>query len=279
MAIKSFKPVTPSTRALILVDKSNLWKGKPYKKLTRGIKSKSGRNNYGRITVRSLGGGCKRRYRMVDFKRYKERKDSINAEVQRIEYDPNRSSFIALIKYDDGELSYIIAPHDLKIGDKIHSNSEYKFSLGNNLPLKDIPVGTQVHNVEIKIGKGGQIARSAGCYATVASKRSDYVLLKMSSGQTRLVHANCYATIGVVSNLDHKNTSLGKAGRSRWMGRRPSVRGVAMNPVDHPHGGGEGKTSGGRHPVSPWGKPTKGARTRRRKNFGNQLYIESKGGY
>ena len=275
MAIKSFNPTTPSTRSLVLVDKSSLWKGKPCKKLVRGLRSKSGRNSYGRITVRSLGGGCKRKYRLIDFKRHKT---VVNAEVQSIEYDPNRSSFVALIKYDDGELSYIIAPEGLKVRDKVCSGLDIDPNLGNAMPLNKIAVGTQVHNVEMKIGKGGQIARAAGCYATVASKSSGYVLLKMRSGQTRLVHAECYATIGVVSNLDHKNISLGKAGRSRWMGRRPSVRGVAMNPVDHPHGGGEGKTSGGRHPVSPWGKPTKGAKTRKRRKFGSKLVANIKGG-
>jgi large subunit ribosomal protein L2 len=212
---------------------------------------------------------------LIDFKRHKT---VVNAEVQSIEYDPNRSSFVALIKYDDGELSYIIAPEGLKVRDKVCSGLDIDPNLGNAMPLNKIAVGTQVHNVEMKIGKGGQIARAAGCYATVASKSSGYVLLKMRSGQTRLVHAECYATIGVVSNLDHKNISLGKAGRSRWMGRRPSVRGVAMNPVDHPHGGGEGKTSGGRHPVSPWGKPTKGAKTRKRRKFGSKLVANIKGG-
>ncbi len=262
MALKNFKPTTPSQRGLILVDRSGLYKGKPVKTLTEGLTKKGGRNNTGRITARRRGGGHKRTYRIIDFKR---RKFGVPAVVERIEYDPNRSAFIALVKYEDGELSYILAPQRLNVGDKIESGENVDIRPGNAMPMKNIPVGTIIHNVEMKPGKGGQIARSAGTYVQLIGKDSGYAQLRLASGEQRMVRAECMATVGAVSNPDNANIKLGKAGRKRWLGKRPSVRGVAMNPVDHPHGGGEGRTSGGRHPVTPWGKPTKGARTRRNK--------------
>ncbi len=259
MALKTYKPITPGQRSLVLVDRSDLWKGKPVKTLTEGLTKNGGRNNAGRITARRRGGGHKRSYRMVDFKRLKK---DMQAEVQRIEYDPNRTAYIALIKYEDGEVAYILAPQRLAAGDKVIAGEKVDVKPGNAMPLRNMPIGTIVHNVEMKIGKGGQIARSAGTYAQLAGRDSGYAIMKLSSGETRMIHADCLATVGAVSNPDNSNTKLGKAGRKRWVGKRPSVRGVAMNPVDHPHGGGEGRTSGGRHPVSPWGKPTKGKRTR-----------------
>ncbi len=262
MALKSYKPVTSSRRGLVLVDRSELWKGDPVKKLTEGLSKKGGRNNRGRITARRIGGGHKRRYRIVDFKR---RKRDVPATVERLEYDPNRTAFIALIKYDDGELSYILAPQRLAPGDKVIAAATADVKPGNAMPLRGMPIGTIVHNVEMKPGKGGQIARAAGAYVQLVGKDAGYALLRVASGEQRMVRAECMATIGAVSNPDNKNIKLGKAGRKRWMGKRPSVRGVAMNPVDHPHGGGEGRTSGGRHPVTPWGKPTKGKRTRSNK--------------
>jgi large subunit ribosomal protein L2 len=262
MALKKYRPTTPSRRGLVQVDRSELWKGDPVKALTEGLAKRGGRNNRGRITARRIGGGHKKRYRLVDFKR---RKFDIAATVERLEYDPNRSAFIALIKYDDGELSYIIAPQRLQIGDKVISGETVDIKPGNAMPMQSIPVGTIVHNVEMKAGKGGQMARSAGTYAQLVGKDAGYALLRLTSGEQRMVRAECMATVGAVSNPDKKNIKLGKAGRKRWMGKRPSVRGVAMNPVDHPHGGGEGRTSGGRHPVTPWGKPTKGKRTRANK--------------
>src|SRR5271163_1153281 len=261
MALKSFKPYTPGIRQLTIVDRSELYKGKPVKKLTEGKSEKGGRNNAGRITVRFRGGGHKQTYRIVDFKR---RKTEV-AKVERLEYDPNRTSFIALIKYSDGEQSYIIAPQRLGVGDEVVSGQNVDVKPGNAMPLSNIPVGTIVHNVELKIGKGGAIARSAGTYAQIVSRDQGYVSLRLSSGEQRLIHGQCFASIGAVSNPDHMNTSIGKAGRNRWLGHRPHNRGVSMNPVDHPLGGGEGKTSGGRHPVSPWGKPTKGKKTRSNK--------------
>jgi large subunit ribosomal protein L2 len=265
MALKTFNPVTPSTRHQVSVCRQGLWKGKPHKPLTEGLTKSGGRNVNGRITVRHRGGGHKRLYRLVDFKR---RKFDVPAEVVRIEYDPNRSAHIALIKYSDGVHSYILAPQRVSIGDTIMSGERADIKPGNALFLKNIPVGTVVHNIELKPGKGGQMARSAGTEAQVVGRDSGYVLLRLSSGEIRMFQGNSMATIGSVSNPDQKNISLGKAGRSRWLGRKPSVRGVAMNPIDHPHGGGEGKTSGGRHPVTPWGKPTKGYKTRskRKKN-------------
>ncbi|MDX6805113.1 50S ribosomal protein L2 [Terrihabitans rhizophilus] len=263
MALKHFKPVTPSLRQLVLVDRSDLYKGKPEKTLTEGLFSKGGRNNTGRVTVRFRGGGHKRTYRVVDFKR---RKLDIPATVERIEYDPNRSAFIALVKYADGELAYILAPQRLATGDQVIASQLADVKPGNAMALQSIPVGTVVHNIEMKIGKGGQIARSAGAYAQIVGRDQGYVSLRLNSGEQRLINGQCFATIGAVSNPDHSNQNLGKAGRSRWLGRRPHNRGVTMNPVDHPHGGGEGRTSGGRHPVTPWGKPTKGKKTRRNKS-------------
>ena len=262
MALKTFKPTTPSQRQLVIVDRSGLWKGKPEKSLTEGLRKKGGRNNLGRITVRFRGGGHKRNYRIVDFKR---NKFDVPAVVERLEYDPNRTAFIALIRYEDGELNYILAPQRLAVGDSVVSGQKVDIKPGNALPLKNIPVGTVVHNVEMKVGKGGQMARSAGTYVQLVGKDQGYAQLRLSSGEVRVVRAECMATIGAVSNPDQQNINLGKAGRSRWLGRKPHNRGVTMNPVDHPHGGGEGRTSGGRHPVTPWGKPTKGKKTRNNK--------------
>jgi large subunit ribosomal protein L2 len=263
MALKSFNPITPSLRQLVIVDRSSLYKGKPVKSLTEGLHSKGGRNNVGRITVRYQGGGHKRTYRLIDFKR---RKFDVQGTVERLEYDPNRTAFIALVKYDDGEQAYILAPQRLAAGDKvIASNKAVDVKPGNAMPLSSMPVGTIVHNVEMKPEKGGQIARSAGAYAQLVGRDQGMAILRLNSGEQRLVHGSCLGTVGAVSNPDHSNINDGKAGRSRWRGKRPHVRGVVMNPVDHPHGGGEGRTSGGRHPVSPWGKPTKGKRTRSNK--------------
>src|SRR6266851_1075092 len=263
MALKTFNPTTPSQRHLVIVDRSELWKGKPVKGLTEGLRQKGGRNNTGRTTMRWRGGGHKRRYRIVDFKR---RKDDQPATVERLEYDPNRTAFIALIRYPDGEQSYILAPQRLRPGDSVVSGERVDVKPGNAMPLRNIPPGTIVHNVEMKPGKGGQLARSAGTYVQLVGRDQGYALLRMASGEVRMVRAECRATIGAVSNPDHQNIVIGKAGRNRWLGRRPSVRGVAMNPIDHPHGGGEGKSSGGRHPVTPWGKPTKGKKTRQNKS-------------
>ena len=263
MALKNFRPMTPSMRQLVLVDRSELHKGKPVKKLTKGLSKKGGRNNHGRITVRHRGGGHKRSYRTVDFKR---RKFDVPATVERLEYDPNRTAFIALLKYDDGELAYILAPQRLNPGDQVIAGDRADIKPGNAMPMRNMPVGTVIHNIEMKPGKGGQLARSAGNYAQLIGKDAGYALLRLSSGEQRMVRGECMATVGAVSNPDNKNINLGKAGRKRWLGRRPHVRGVAMNPVDHPHGGGEGRTSGGRHPVSPWGVPTKGKRTRKNKS-------------
>jgi large subunit ribosomal protein L2 len=246
----------------VLIDRSALWKGKPERSLTEGLHGTGGRNNAGRVTARRRGGGHKRRYRLVDFKR---RKFDVPATVERLEYDPNRTAFIALVRYDDGDLSYILAPQRLSVGDSVVAGTAVDIKPGNALPMQNIPVGTIIHNVEMKPGRGGQIARSAGTYAQLIGKDQGYAQLRLSSGELRVVRAECLATIGAVSNPDQQNIKIGKAGRSRWLGKRPSVRGVAMNPVDHPHGGGEGKTSGGRHPVTPWGKPTKGKRTRNNK--------------
>ena len=262
MALKAYNPTTPGQRGLVIVDRSSLWKGKPVKTLTEGLTSKGGRNNMGRMTMRARGGGHKRSYRLVDFRR---RKWDVEGTVERLEYDPNRTAFIALVKYDDGELAYILAPQRLATGDKVVAGAKADIKPGNAMPLSAIPVGTIVHNVEMKSGKGGQIARSAGTYAQIVGRDRGYALLRLSSGEQRAVRAECMATVGAVSNPDNQNINLSKAGRSRWLGRRPNVRGVAMNPVDHPHGGGEGRTSGGRHPVTPWGKPTKGKKTRRNK--------------
>ncbi|MGE5548388.1 MAG: 50S ribosomal protein L2 [Solirubrobacterales bacterium] len=262
MALKTFKPTTPGRRQLVLVDRSELWKGKPEKALTEGLRSQGGRNNLGRVTVRFRGGGHKRRYRIIDFKRDKF---DMPATVERLEYDPNRTAFIALVRYEDGEKRYILAPQRLQAGDTVIAGERVDIKPGNALPLKNIPVGTVVHNVELKVGKGGQMARSAGTYVQLVGKDQGYAQLRLSSGELRIVRGECMATVGAVSNPDNQNVSLGKAGRMRWLGFRPHVRGVAMNPIDHPHGGGEGRTSGGRHPVTPWGKPTKGKKTRSNK--------------
>lgn len=273
MALKHYNPVTPGQRGLVLVERKDIWKGKPEKSLTVGLKKSGGRNNTGRITVRHIGGGHKKRYRLVDFRR---NKFDVTAQVERIEYDPNRTSFIALVSYQDGEKSYILAPAGLSVGDKIISSTNADIKTGNTIPLINIPVGTIVHNVEMKPGKGGQIARSAGSYVQIVGKDRDYVQLRLSSGEIRLINSSCLATIGTVSNSDHRNINYGKAGRKRWLGVRPTVRGTAMNPVDHPHGGGQGKTSGGRHPVTPWGKPTKGKKTRTNKQT-NKFIVRRRG--
>jgi large subunit ribosomal protein L2 len=260
MGLKTFKPYTKSTRGTVIVDKSPLWKGSSYKPLTKGQSVTGGRNNFGRITSRHKGGGQKHKYRIIDFFR---KKKNISGDVERIEYDPNRTAYIALIKYEDNERNYIICPQNLNVGDKIESGDKVEIKIGNSLPLKEIPPGTSIHNVELLPGNGGKLARSAGSSVTLSGYDNDYAIIKLSSGETRKVRSDCSATIGVVSNPDQKNIKIGKAGRNRWKGKRPQTRGVAMNPVDHPHGGGEGKTSGGRSPVSPWGQSAKGLKTRR----------------
>src|SRR4051812_2293238 len=262
MALKQFNPTSPGRRQLVLVDKSELHKGKPEKSLVEGLTKSGGRGGGGRIAVRFRGGGHKRSYRIIDFKR---RKFDVPATVERLEYDPNRTAFIALIKYQDGELAYILAPQRLRAGDTVVAGGRVDIKPGNAMPLSAIPVGTIVHNVEMKPGAGGKLARAAGQYAQLVGKDAGYAQIKLMSGELRLVRGECIATVGAVSNPDNSNQQIGKAGRSRWLGRRPHNRGVVMNPVDHPHGGGEGRTSGGRHPVTPWGKPTKGAKTRNNK--------------
>ncbi len=262
MAIKKYKPTSPGRRFQTVSDFAEITKKEPEKSLLRPLTKKAGRNNYGRITTRHVGGGHKRRYRLVDFKRAKA---GVPARVAAIEYDPNRSARIALLNYVDGEKSYIIAPLGLKVGDEVVSGPDADIKVGNALPLRNIPLGTVVHNIELKPGKGGQLARSAGSSAQIMAKEGNYAHLRLPSGEVRMVHLDCLATIGQVGNPEHELISIGKAGRARWLGRRPSVRGTAMNPVDHPHGGGEGKAKGGRHPVTPWGKPTLGARTRGKK--------------
>jgi large subunit ribosomal protein L2 len=268
MALKKYNPVTPGLRQVVQVDRSELWKGKPVKKLTEGLTKSGGRNNTGRITTRHIGGGHARRYRLVDFKR---KKHNITAIVERLEYDPNRTAFIALIKYEDGTQAYILAPQRLSVGDKVVSGDKVDVKPGNAMLIKNIPVGTIVHNVELRPGKGGQIARSAGTYVQIVGRDAGHALVKLSSGELRHVPQDCMATVGAVSNADHGNVKLGKAGRRRWMGVRPTVRGVAMNPIDHPHGGGEGRTSGGRHPVTPWGVGTKGVKTRKNKRTDHMI--------
>ncbi len=262
MALKSFNPVTPGLRQVVIVDRSELHKGEPVKALTQGLRKSGGRNNHGHITAWHRGGGHKRRYRLIDFRR---RKFDVPATVERLEYDPNRTAFIALVRYADGELAYILAPQRLKAGDTVVAGEKVDVKPGNAMPLKSIPVGTIVHNVELKPGRGGQLARAAGTYVQLVGRDAGYALLRLGSGELRRVRAECMATVGAVSNPDQQNISIGKAGRNRWRGWRPVTRGVAMNPIDHPHGGGEGRTSGGRHPVTPWGKPTKGAKTRHNK--------------
>lgn len=275
MAIKKFNPKTPSSRYATTIDYSEITTNVPEKSLTKTISYKAGRNVSGKITVRRKGGRVKNSYRIIDFKRAK--KDVI-AVVKTVEYDPNRSSFIALVSYSDGEIAYILCPNGLKVGDKIVSSATAEIKVGNTLPLDKIPPGTNVHNIELHIGKGGQIARTAGSFATIAGRDGDYILLKLPSGEVRKIRKECQATIGELSNKDHNQVILGKAGRSRYLGRRPKVRGVAMNPVDHPLGGGEGKTSGGRHPVTPWGKPTKGYKTRRRAKPSDKFIVQKRKG-
>ena len=262
MSLKTFKSYTKSTRGTVLVDRKNLWKGKPLKSLTIGKNSTGGRNNLGRITSRHKGAGHKNKYREIDFYR---KKDDIKAKIERIEYDPNRSAYVALIKYEDGVMKYIIAPNKLSIGDEVVSGRNKEIKVGNSMPLSDIPAGTDIHNIELTPNGGGKIARSAGSYAQISGTDENYCIIKLGSGEIRKIINTARATIGAVSNSDHQNIKIGKAGRNRWKGRRPSVRGVAMNPVDHPHGGGEGKTSGGRSPVSPWGQSAKGLKTRNNK--------------
>jgi len=259
MALKSFKPVTASLRGTVLIDRTGLWKGKPVKALTEGKSHSGGRNNHGRITSRFRGGGHKQSYRIIDFRR---RKYDVPGIIERLEYDPNRTAFIALVRYQDNELAYILAPQRVKAGDPVVSGIKVDIKPGNAMQLSSIPVGTIIHNIELKPGAGGKMARSAGQFAQLVGKDSGYAQIKLMSGELRVVRGECMATIGAVSNPDNSNQSLGKAGRSRWLGRKPHQRGVVMNPVDHPHGGGEGRTSGGRHPVTPWGKPTKGYKTR-----------------
>jgi large subunit ribosomal protein L2 len=268
MALKTYKPATPGQRQLVLVDRSGLYKGPPVKALTSGQKRPAGRNNLGRVTVRWQGGGHKQSYRTIDFKRAKHDQP---ATVQRLEYDPNRTSFIALVKYKDGEFAYIIAPQRLAAGDIVVSGDRVDVKPGNAMPLSAVPIGTIVHNIEMKPGKGGQIARAAGTYAQYLGRDAGYALLRLNSGEVRRVRLGCKATIGAVSNPDHMNEVLAKAGRNVWRNKRPAVRGTAMNPIDHPHGGGEGRTKGGRHPVTPWGRPTKGAKTRKNKRTGKNI--------
>jgi len=264
MALKTFKPYTKSTRGTVLVDRTGLWKGKPFKALVEPKNSMRGRNNNGHITSRNMsGGGHKKMYRLVDFYR---KKFDMPGTVERIEYDPNRSCYIMLVKFDDGQHFYYLAPQKINIGDKVENGSEKEIKVGNCMPLRDIPVGINIHNVELNPGGGGKIARSAGTSVTISGLDGNYSLIKMISGEVRKIDSRCMATIGVLSNPDQKNIKIGKAGRSRWLGRRPHTRGVVMNPVDHPHGGGEGKTAGGRHPVSPTGQSAKGFKTRNNKS-------------
>ncbi|MCF6276022.1 MAG: 50S ribosomal protein L2 [Robiginitomaculum sp.] len=276
MALNTYNPTSPSRRALVQVDRSELYKGKPEKALTEGLSKKGGRNNAGRITMRRQGGGHKRSYRIIDFKRTKF---DVPATVVNLQYDPNRTAFIALLKYKDGEKAYILAPQRLAKGDTVIAGKKVDIKPGNAMPIRSIPVGTIIHNIEMKPGKGGQIARSAGAYAQLVGRDAGYAQIRLKSGEVRLIHQECMATIGAVSNPDHMNINLGKAGRKRWLGKRPQVRGVAMNPVDHPMGGGEGtsKSGGGRqHPRTPWGKYTKGLRTRKKRNKNDKYIVRSK---
>lgn len=273
MGIKKSKPTSPGRRFASFNDFAGITRTEPEKSLLEPLPKSGGRNNLGRITVRHRGGGHKRQYRRIDFKRDKL---DIPAKVATIEYDPNRSARIALLHYLDGEKRYILAPRKLAVGDTVISTEKADIKPGNCMPLKSIPLGQHVHNIEMKIGKGGQIVRSAGGYAQLMAKEGKYALLKLPSGEVRMIHQDCKATLGQVSNVEHENTSLGKAGRKRWLGRRPKVRGVAMNPVDHPMGGGEGKSSGGRHPCTPWGKPTKGYKTRKKKKDSNRFIVKKR---
>ena len=272
MSLKTFKSYTKSTRGTVLVDKKNLWKGKPVKSLTIGSHSTGGRNNLGRITSRHKGAGHKQKYRQIDFYR---KKDDIKAKIERIEYDPNRSAYLALVKYEDGITNYILAPSKLIIGDEIVSGKNKDIKIGNCMPLSDIPAGTDIHNIELSPNGGAKLARSAGASAQISGVDENYCIIKLSSGEIRKVINTARATIGTVSNADHQNIKIGKAGRNRWKGIRPQSRGVVMNPVDHPHGGGEGKTSGGRDPVSPWGQSAKGLKTRKNKRT-NKFIISRK---
>ena len=272
MALKHYNPTSPARRGLILVDKSSLWKGKPVKALTEGKRKSGGRNNMGHATARGIAGGHKQKYRFIDFKR---RKWDQPATVERLEYDPNRTAFIALVRYADGELSYILAPQRLAVGDSVIAGAKTDVKPGNAMPFSGMPIGTIIHNVELKAGKGGQLARAAGTYAQFVGRDGGYAQIRLSSGELRLVRQECMATIGAVSNPDNSNQNFGKAGRMRHKGVRPTVRGVAMNPIDHPHGGGEGRTSGGRHPVTPWGKGTKGNKTRKAK-ASDKLIVRSR---
>ncbi|USO01042.1 MAG: 50S ribosomal protein L2 [Alphaproteobacteria bacterium] len=271
--LKTFSPYTPSTRNTVLVSHEGLWKGRPIKVLTEGLHKSGGRNNLGRMTMRHRGGGHKRLYRVIDFKR---QRDGQKATVERIEYDPNRTAHIALLSYADGQKAYIVAPQKLSAGDVVESGVGADIKVGNCLPLSSIPVGTLVHNLELKPQKGAQLVRSAGAFAQIVGRDDAYVQVRLGSGELRMILGACRATIGVVSNPNQKNIKLGKAGRSRWLGRRSSVRGVVMNPVDHPHGGGEGRTSGGRHPVSPWGICTKGKKTRNKKKPSSKYIIRKR---
>ena len=271
MSLKTFKSYTKSTRGTVLVDRKNLWKGKSFKSLTVGRNSTGGRNNLGRITSRSKGAGHKQRYREIDFYR---KKDDIKAKIERIEYDPNRSAHVALIKYEDGTMNYILAPNKIKIGDEVVSGRNKEIKIGNCMPLSDIPTGTDIHNIELTPNGGGKLSRSAGSTAQISGLFENYCIVKLSSGEIRKIINSARATIGSLSNPDHQNIKIGKAGRNRWKGIRPQSRGVVMNPVDHPHGGGEGRTSGGRHPVSPWGTPAKGFKTRNRKKVSNKYIVK-----
>jgi len=273
MPLKIFKSYTKSTRGTVLISRKNLWKGKPLKSLTIGKNSTGGRNNLGRITSRSRGAGHKNKYRMIDFYR---KKDDLKAKVERIEYDPNRSAFVALVKYEDGVVNYILAPNGIIIGDEIVSGRNKEINIGNCMPLSDIPAGTNIHNIELTPNGGAKLVRSAGSSAQISGIYENYCIIKLSSGEIRRIINTARATIGSVSNSDHQNIKIGKAGRNRWKGKRPSVRGVAMNPVDHPHGGGEGKTSGGRSPVSPWGQSAKGLKTRKNKRTNKFIILRKK---
>ena len=275
MGIKKFRPVTPTLRYKTVLDKVEITEDKPYKPLTKGKTGDSGRGHKGQITMRRRGGGHKRKLRVIDFKRDKF---GIPGKVESVEYDPNRSANIALICYADGEKRYIIAPETLTVGEKIEAGEKVEIKVGNALPLKNIPLGSNIYNIELHRGKGGQLVRSAGTTAILAAKEGDYCLVKLPSGEIRKIHKECYSTIGSVGNKEHNNVTIGKAGRSRWLNKRPKVRGVAMNPIDHPLGGGEGKSSGGRHPVSPWGKPTKGYKTRKRHKYSDQYIIKRRKG-
>lgn len=274
MPIRSYKPTSPGRRQMTVLTFEEITRKEPERSLLAPLKSKGGRNNEGRLTVRHQGGGHKRRYRLIDFKR---NKDGIPAKVASIEYDPNRSANIALLNYADGSKAYIIAPNGLRVGQEVVNGEHADIKVGNTLKLKNIPVGTHIHNIEMKPGKGGQLVRSAGSTAQLMAKEGNYATLRLPSGEMRMIHLECRATIGQVGNLDHENVTIGKAGRNRWLGKRPTVRGAVMNPVDHPHGGGEGRNPIGRNPVTPWGKPALGAKTRKKKNLSNKFIVKRRG--